>query len=255
VNLQLDAYAGLQSPLHRWEPRCKFVGLVALMLAFSLVQDLRLLPAMLAVAAVLYGLSTIPWAFILNRLRAPGLYLLIVALVLPFLSGSTVLLTIGPLALRQEGLLELLLIVEKFTSILTVGLLLFGTAPFLSAIESMRSLGLPPILADMTLLTYRYIFEIGRDLSRMEIAMRLRGFRARWLSASGLGALAALVGSILVRSYEQSERVYRAMILRGYGQPSPTRMAQPDVQRSDTLAAAGCLLLAVTFVAAEALLH
>ncbi|HMR67760.1 MAG TPA: CbiQ family ECF transporter T component, partial [Anaerolineae bacterium] len=30
-------------------------------------------------------------------------------------------------------------------------------------------------------------------------------------------ALAILAGSLLVRSYERSERIYKAMILRGYG--------------------------------------
>jgi energy-coupling factor transporter transmembrane protein EcfT len=43
----------------------------------------------------------------------------------------------------------------------------------------MRALGLPAVLADMTLLSYRYIYEIGDDLEAMETAMGLRGFRAR----------------------------------------------------------------------------
>lgn len=47
--------------------------------------------------------------------------------------------------------------------------------------------------------------------------MRLRGFRANRFGISGLGILASLGGSILVRSYERSEWVYKAMILRGYG--------------------------------------
>lgn len=43
----------------------------------------------------------------------------------------------------------------------------------------MRALGLPAVLADMTLLSYRYIYEIGDDLETMETAMGLRGFRPR----------------------------------------------------------------------------
>jgi cobalt/nickel transport system permease protein len=152
MNLGLDEYADLDSPIHRWEPRYKLAGLMALILAFSFVQDLRLLPAMLVVTALLYAVSNLPVSFLLTRLRYPGSFLLIVAILLPFLSGSTVLLYIGPLALRLEGCLELLRIVTKFASILTVGLVLFGTAPFLTIIKAMRALGLPPILADMTLL-------------------------------------------------------------------------------------------------------
>jgi cobalt/nickel transport system permease protein len=255
MDLELDAYANLDSPLHRWDARCKLAGLMALILAFSFVRDLRLLPAMLLGTGLLYLAAQLPLAWLLARLRYPGAFLLIVAVLLPFLSGSTVLFEIGPLALRLEGCLELLRIVVKFVCILTVGLVLFGTAPFLRAIKAMRALGLPPILADMTLLAYRYLFEIGGDLARMETAMGLRGFRAGRFSARGLGSLAALAGSLLVRSYERSDRVYRAMILRGYGQAAAGAADEFEARRADALLLAGLLLVAAGFVAAEALLR
>ena len=71
----LDEYAHLDSRLHHWEPRCKFVGLVALIFAFSFVQDLRLLPVMLTVTAGVYGVSRMPLSFLLTRLRAPGFFI------------------------------------------------------------------------------------------------------------------------------------------------------------------------------------
>lgn len=254
MNLGLDEHAHLDSPLHRWEPRSKFVGLMALIFVFSFVLDLRLLPAMLAVTAALYVLSRLPVSFLLTRLRAPGFFLLFVAILLPFFSGSTVLVRIGPLALRQEGCLELLPILAKFVSILTVGLVLFGTAPFLTTIKAMRALGLPAILADMTLFSYRYIYEIGDDLETMETAMGLRGFRVRRFDGRSLGVLASLAGSILVRSYEQSERIYKAMVLRGYGRP----VRSPDgfqVRPQDVAGLVVTLLVAAGFVAAEVLLR
>lgn len=254
MNLGLDEHAHLDSPLHRWEPRNKLVGLMALIFAFSFVQDLRLLPAMLAATAALYVLSRLPVSFLLTRLRAPGFFLLFVAILLPFFSGSTVLVRIGPLALRQEGCLELLPILAKFVSILTVGLVLFGTAPFLTTIKAMRALGLPAILADMTLFSYRYIYEIGNDLQTMETAMGLRGFRARRPGSRTLGVLASLAGSILVRSYERSDRIYKAMILRGYGR-APRRRDEFQAQPRDVIAAGGVLLVAAGFVVAELILR
>jgi cobalt/nickel transport system permease protein len=250
MKLGLDEYAHLDSPLHRWEPRCKLIGLMGLIFVFSFVQDLRLLPAMLVATFVLYAISELPLSYLLTRLRSPGFFLLIVAILLPFLSGSTVLLRIGPLALRQEGCLDLLLVVVKFVSILTTGLVLFATAPFLTTIKAMRALGLPTILADMTLLSYRYLYEIGDDLETMETAMGLRGFRARRPSGRTLGVLASLAGSILVRSYEQSERVYKAMVLRGYGR-SPRPGDDFQALPRDVIALSAVLLLAAGFVAAE----
>ena len=255
MNLGLDAYADLESPLNRWDPRGKLLGLMSLIFAFSLVRDLRLLPVMLAVTAILYVASNLPPRFVLSRLRYPGAFLLIVAVLLPFLSGTTVLFQLGPLALRLEGCLELLRIVVKFVSIVTVGLVLFGTGPFLTTIKAMRALRLPPILADMMLLSYRYIFEIGGDLGRMETAMRLRGFRANRVSARGFGNLASLTGSILVRSHERSDRVYKAMMLRGYGQAPRQASDEFRAGRADIIALAGVVLVAVGFFVAEVLLR
>jgi cobalt/nickel transport system permease protein len=253
MNLQLDEYVHLDSPLHRWEPRCRLVALVALIFAFSFVRDPRLLPAMLAVTAAIYAVSRLPLSFLLTRLRLPGFFFLMMAVLLPFLSGRTVIMRIGPLALREEGCLDLLLIAVKFASILTTGVVLFGTVPFVTTIKAMRGLGLPAILTDITLFSYRYIYEIGDDLEMMETAMGLRGFRGR--HPGSLGILASLAGSILVRSYEQSERVYKAMILRGHGD-RPTRPSD-DFQTcaGDVAALSAVLLIAAGFVATEIILR
>ncbi|MDM8519273.1 cobalt ECF transporter T component CbiQ [Anaerolineales bacterium HSG6] len=216
--LGLDEYAHLDSPIHRWEIRAKLVGLIALIFAFSVGQVLLLIPVMVGLTVGLFLLSRLPLSYLIKRLKAPGYFLLLMVIVLPFASGSTVLWTLGPLSIKQEGLTNLLLIVSRFICIITVSLILFGSAPFLETIKAMRALGLPPILADMMLLTYRYLFEISEQLTTMRTAIRLRGFRVMTLSYCNLSVLAALIGSLLIRSYEQSERVYQAMILRGYGQ-------------------------------------
>lgn len=249
----LDTYAYLKSPIHRWEPRCKLVALLALIFAFAFVQQLILLPAMVIVTLVYYGVSRLPGSFLLKRLRYPGFFLAAIAILLPFTVGDTVIWQLGFLALRQEGLLALALIVTRFLCILTVGLILFGTAPFLTSIKAMRSLGLPPVLADMTLLSYRYIEQFGEDLARMQTAMRLRGFRANRLSRRNLTVLASLAGSLLVRSYEQSQQVYQAMILRGYG-VTQRRRQQFKTHASDLITFLVTCFVAFGFVVAEIIL-
>jgi cobalt/nickel transport system permease protein len=248
-----DEYVHLGSPLHRWDARCKLVGLMALVFAFAFVRDLRMLPAMVLVTAAIYIVSRLPFSFLITRLRYPSLFVLVVVLLLPFLSGATVLLSIGPVDLRHEGLVAAVLIATRFLSILTIGLVLFGTASFLTTVDAMRALRLPAILADMTLLTYRYIFEIGDYLHTTETAMRLRGFRRRHLGVHGFRALAWLGGSILVRSYERSEWVYKAMILRGYGHAAyPQNEFQSHT--SDVIVLGGILLVAAGFIVGDILI-
>lgn len=250
MKLGLDDYAHLDSPLHRWAPKCRLLGLGALIFAFSFVHSLALLPFMIGVTVILYSASNLPLSFLLLRLRFPGFFLLIVAILTPFFSGSTVLFHLGPLKLYQEGLQVFLLITTRFVCILTLGLILFGAAPFFINIRAMRSLGLSPILADMMLLAYRYVYEIGDYLSVMQTAMRLRGFRGDRLNRRSLSMLVTLAGSLLVRSYEKSEQVYKAMILRGYGQSLPIQKGPTECPR-DILLLGLHLLLASGFVMAE----
>ncbi len=241
------------SPLHRWETRSKLVALVALMFAFASVSHLWLLPPMLLVTAALYALSRLPLSFLLHRLRHPAPFMLAVVLLLPFTGGSTMVLLPGPLALHQEGTRAALLIVCRFISIMTLSMVLSGTSPMLHIIRAMRSLGLPALLTDMMLFFWRYLHDIAGNLGRMQTAMRLRGFRARRLSRRTLTTLAALIGTLLIRSYEQSERVYRAMRLRGSGAARPV-CSRARATPNDTLALAGVVLLALGFVLADHLL-
>ncbi len=216
MRLTVDTYLAQDSAIQRWAPKPKLVGLGLLILGFATVQQLRLVPVLLAITALVYALSGLPYSFLRSRLRYPGLFLIGVVVALPLLAGDTVLWQWGPIALRQEGLYTMLLVASRFLSIVTVGLVLMGTTPLLTLVETMGSLGLPPTLAEMILLAYRYLFDIAEELARLRQAMALRGFVAKGNRRSWQ-RLAAVAGTLLVRSYERSERVYKAMRLRGYG--------------------------------------
>jgi cobalt/nickel transport system permease protein len=216
MKLALDQYAHLDSPLHRWNQQLKLIALGGLIFAFAFIENLALLPVMVLITAILFLLSRLPLRFLLSRLQYPGIFIAVVVLVLPLVSGETVIGEWGGIAIRQEGVLAVVLIVTRFVCILTISLILFGTAPFLSSIIAMRSLGLPRVIVDMTLLSYRYLESFGDTLTTMQRAMKLRGFDSHQFSPRNAKRLASLMGTLLVRSYEQSQRVYQAMILRGY---------------------------------------
>ncbi|MEM9804225.1 MAG: cobalt ECF transporter T component CbiQ [Cyanobacteria bacterium P01_D01_bin.56] len=247
MRLTLDTYANLQSPLHRWWPRSKVVGLGLLMVGFVSVQQVQLVPVCLVVTAILYGISGLPWRYLRSRLRYPGLFLLGVVIALPLLSGSTVLWQWGPMALRQEGLLAMGLITGRFLSIVTLGMILLGTTSLMTLVEVLVSLGLPPLMAEMTLLAYRYLFDIAEQLDHMQQAMRLRGFLPRGNYRSWQ-KLAAVTGTLLVRSYEQSERIYKAMRLRGYGRHSCSSQLSGWGGTADVAAIGICASIAIVLI-------
>lgn len=249
----LDQYAHLDSPVHKWAMTTKFVGFVVLMFTFALVSSLWLLIPMVIVTAIIFKLSGLPSNFLRSRLQVPGIFILLIVIVLPFVAGSTELFSLGPLTIYAEGVSAAVLLAVRFVCIITLTIVLFGTDTFLNAIRAMRALKFPNVLADITLLTYRYIFEMGNTFTQMRIAVRLRGFQSNQFSLQVVSVLAALLGNMLVRSYEQSDRVYKAMILRGYGFGTVS-LAEFDTNRTDKLKLVGMLLLAATFIAGQLLI-
>ena len=256
MKLNLDQYANLDSPIHRWKQSSKLVAMLALIFAFAFVKQLILLPAMVIVTAIFYALSRLPLSFFLSRLQYPGFFLIAVVLFLPFLAGEKVIFSLAMLTIKEEGCLAVVLITTRFICILTISLVLFGSAPFLTTIKAMQSLGLSQIIIDMMLLSYRYLEELDKTLTNMQRAIRLRGFQGKGLSLRNLNILAKLAGNLLVRSYDQSKRVYQAMILRGYGnipQNNPFKSNSKFNQNntSSRIAFWATLIVAISFIVAE----
>ena len=249
-----EGYANLSSPIHQWEQKSKIVALLSLIFAFAFVKELVLLPAMILVTASLYILSRLPLSFLLSRLRYPGLFIVGAILFLPFAVGNKIIFSIGFLEIRQEGCLLVGLITVRFICIFTVSLVLFGTAPFLSTIKAMRSLGLPNILIDMMLLAYRYLAELAEMLDKMQLAMKLRGFRFKNLNGRNLNTIASLIGTLLVRSYDRSVLVYQAMILRGYGYQKSNFKNKNKINKISYCASIITLIIAFSLIVAEFLI-
>lgn len=249
----IDAYAHMQSPIHQWDTRWKIVGLLGLITAFAVVQDWRFLPLMLLITGLIYAASRMPWHALRHRLTIPGYVVAAIVIFLPFISGQTVLATLGPINIYQEGVALSLLIAVRLLCIVTLAFVMFGTDTFVRTVFALRALRFPDIMADMVLLTYRYLYEIGAFFAQMRLAARLRGFQGSVFSRQSIKVLAALVGHLFIRSYEKSERVYKAMVLRGYGSGDVRR----DIFHSgaaDYVKTAAALFLALSLILMDQLL-
>ncbi len=98
-----------------------------------------------------------------------------------------------------------------------------GLSPLLVLRRS--ALALPRILVATVSFMYRYIFVIAEEALRLMRARDSRSARVEGRKSGGsgwwrAGILGNMVGSLFLRSYERSERVYAAMQARGYdGEP------------------------------------
>lgn len=150
---------------------------------------------------------------------------MLAALPLVFTRGGPAIATIelGPLDLSVslEGTIMFATIAAKSWVSVQAALLLAFTTPFHDLVDGLRELRLPRIMVAIIGFMYRYLGVIGDEASRMNRAKAARsadrggagrGGSLRWRA----GVTGAMVGSLFLRSYERSERVYAAMQARGF---------------------------------------
>lgn len=188
---------------------------MALILAFGFaaVEQIRSLPTVFAVALLLTLAAGQPMR-VLRGLRGPLVLAAVCLLIFPLIAGSTVLWQAGPLRLRAEGLETGLLVAGRLLAIVSVTLALLATLPADRLATALRGIGVPALMADLLLLTLRYLDEVRGELLRARLARHLRGGGAGWRDLPGHGTLLAIA---LIRSQRRAEHIWAAMRLRGHG--------------------------------------
>jgi cobalt/nickel transport system permease protein len=198
---------------------------VASALAFVLAVVLTPASAVVAFglyALLLYGVARaarVPVRFLLRRLTIEIPFLLF-AIWLPVLaSGPRI--EVAGVALSEPGLWAAWNIVAKATLGVTATLLLAATTPVAEILFGLERLKVPKPLITIAGFMVRYGDLIAGEMRRMKIARESRGYAPRWLWQAR--ALASGIGTLFVRSYERGERVYLAMVSRGYtgSMPAP----------------------------------
>lgn len=221
----LDRYIAGASPIHRLDARVK----VALTVTFIVCAALLPVGAWLA----LVGFTVLAWVAVvvsgvgvwtIGRRALVGLPFLLVAVTViwtvPGLPVLRVPLGFATLTATDAGLARFATIVWKGSLSLVVALLLSSTTHFLRVLAALRSFRLPRVLVAIIGLMYRYIFVLVDEAQRLQ---RARLCRSASLNGQGGGTLwwrarvtGQMAGTLLVRAFERSERIYVAMLARGY---------------------------------------
>lgn len=210
----VNNYLDINSPLHRWETRLKIITLAVLILCISILNSITLLSLLFLLSIILYKVSKLPVKMLLKRIIIPGIFVLVSCIFILLASNGDIVFKLWIFSITMNGIIEFFRIMLRFISIFTLITVLFETSKIMDLIKAMNTLGLSGILTDIMLFTFRYIFQLADNLYAMQTAMKLRGFKFN--SVKDIKNIACLIGTLFVRSYEQSRRVYDAMILRGY---------------------------------------
>lgn len=164
--------------------------------------------------------------------------------------------TLGPLDLTisAEGLRRFLTIMAGSWLSVQVALLLAFTTPFHDLVDGLRELRLPRILISIISFMYRYLAVLGDEGARM---LRARDARSAGGTGNAGGSIrwratvtGRMVGSLFLRAYERSERIYAAMQARGFEGEFRHLRARPLLRGELTGLAVALLALACCEVVA-----
>jgi cobalt/nickel transport system permease protein len=183
-------------------------------------------PAMFVVWLVLVASSATAGLgpFRLSRAAVVALPFTLAAFPLIFTIGEQVIgaVDLGPihLTISAEGLRRFLTITSGSWLSVQVALLLAFTTPFHDLVDALRELHLPRILISIISFMYRYLAVLSDEGTRM---LRARDARSAAGAGSSGGSIrwratvtGRMVGSLFLRAYERSERIYAAMQARGF---------------------------------------
>ncbi len=249
---EIDRFADLDSPIHRWDERWKLGAAACFLLGLALVRQ-RLEVAALGplVALTLLLLSRLPILFVLVRLRGVLALLVFFCVVMP-LTGPDPSRLFAGVSWSESGLEMASRLVIKVFAIVVVVMTVFATSPVHRTMAALQRLRLPAVLVQLVYFTYRYVFVFADESARMRQALAARGWSARsGLRRRTFTTIGHFVGNLLVHSTERAERVRDALVARGYDGAFRTtatpRTAASDVIKFALLAGAGVALTAMEF--------
>jgi len=220
--LELTGLAGdTASRVHRLDPRAKVIGILCVTVV-AVVTPLSLWPVHVACAAVLAVIATtarIGPNAIWRRVRfiLPIIGLLVVFLPLVRTGGAQY--ALGPITLHGAGLTIAAEVGTKAVIGVVGAVLLGATTVFPEVLRGLEALRVPRLFVLIAAFMYRYLFVIVEEVSRMRAALVARGFGPR--TALQAGATGRVAGALFLRTYGRGERVYLAMLARGYSGSMP----------------------------------
>jgi len=220
-----DQYHAGHSIVHRLDPRTKLIIALLYILAAALLPPgaflaFILLYLLLVVATLSAGINL---SYLLKRSFIVIPFAL-AAVTLPFTIPGETLLTLpifGGLPISLEGTIRFASILIKSWMSVQAAILLVAVTPFSDLLWGLSALRVPQPLVQIVGFTYRYLFVLSDEALRLMRARSARSASAGDQKSGGSliwrGKVAGrLVGSLLLRSLERSERIYQAMLARGY---------------------------------------
>jgi len=261
----LDPYVQRSSPVHSLDPRVKLVLVLAFILTVSLTPAhawpvyILLFSLMLSVEI----LSDLGLGYVQRRAVLAFPFVLAALPVIFTLQGSPLFsLSLGKwtLVASWEGLARFASIAVKSWISVQAAIVLAASTPFPDLLVAMRAIGVPRLMVAIFGLMWRYLFVLVDETLRLLRARAARSGESELPGTKSGGRLVwrarvtgGMAGSLFLRAYERSDRIYMAMLSRGYDGEVHT-LPLPGLKRWHWLLLAGGLALFALMLAVSYLL-
>jgi len=198
------------------DARWRLAAFVIAIVGVALLRQPGPASVALGLAIVLAIVGRVPGAWLRTRLGLLLFALIPFLILLPFtVNRGERLWEWQGLAITDAGLIVAATLALKTVALVTLAFTLLATAPLHVTLCAASKLGVPKLIVQLVLLTYRYVFVLLDELSRLRVALRVRGFRNA-TSMHAFRTIGQVTGTLLVRGSDRAERVSHAMRCRGF---------------------------------------
>lgn len=242
----LDSLSYGDSYLHRLDARVKIlVSLVFIVCVVSFPK--YAVPQLLTFSfypVFLFVAADIPLRPILARVALLSPFIVMIGVVNPLVDRE-VILRVGGVGVAG-GWVSFASILIKFALTTSTAFLLIATTSFVGICEGLGRLRVPDVFVCQLLFLYRYLFVLLEEAFRMMRAREARSFGKRGYEVR---PFISLVSVLLVRTVGKAERIYGAMVARGFsGRMSFRRTGRLRVGDVVFLAGMAAVLLVLRYV-------
>jgi cobalt/nickel transport system permease protein len=237
----LDPYRPGNSPLHRLDSRIKLLLTLVFILTNTLIPT-GAWPVYILFYALILSVELVSELGVSYVLKRSALAIPFVLAALPLIlsvPGNTLFnLSVGPWMFQATypGLERFISITLKSWISVQAAIVLASTTSFPDLLVAMRALHVPRLLVSIFGLMWRYLFVLVDEATRLLRARLARsgqsdepGARMGGSISWRAGVTGGMAGSLFLRAFDRSDRIYMAMVSRGYDGEARS-LPLPDIQ-------------------------
>lgn len=209
----LDELAAQDSMIHKLHPAIKLLttlAFIATVASFAKYEITGIIP-LAFYPILLIALSNIPAGLLIRRVLIAMPFVIFIGLFNPFFDQTT-LINLGPLPV-SGGMVSFASIIIRLVLSILAALILIATTGIDAICGTLSAIGVPRIMATQILFVYRYLHVLAEEVIK---TIRAYSLRAPFSTGVSCRAWGSLTGLLLFRAVDRAQRIYRAMLCRGF---------------------------------------